>query len=72
MKQLNRHKIVFLCHQGDSKELLTDNLVYLSTVCSASLKNLRELHKWRTNEELAADEQYLKVMSLINRKRSTI
>ena len=50
-----------------AKELLAENLAYLSMVCSVSLKHLRKLDKWRTKEEVAglkklstADEQYLK------------
>jgi len=34
------------------KELLAENLTYLSMVCSVSLKHLRKLNKWKTKEEV--------------------
>lgn len=52
-------------------------MAYLSTACSVSLKDLRNLDKRRTKAEVAGrkkklsviHEQYLKVVSLRNKKK---
>lgn len=54
-------------------------MTYLSTACSVSLKDLRNLDKRRTKAEVAGrkkklsviHEQYLKVVSLRNKKKSS-
>ena len=60
--QFDRQKIV--TDKVVLKELLAENLAYLSIVCSVSLKHLKKLDKWRTNEDEAGlkitDEQHLK------------
>lgn len=39
--------------------LLTEHLAFLSTVCNASLKDLRKQDKWRTKEVVAGLKKYL-------------
>jgi len=54
------------------KELLSQNLAYLSMVCNVSIKHLKKLDQFETKEEVTglkmtiADGQYLKGMSLRN------
>ena len=54
------------------KELLAENLAYLSMVCSVSIKQVEYKRRSVRPEKLyTADEQYLKGMSLRKRKKSS-
>jgi len=51
------------------KELIVENLAYLSTVCHVSLNELWKLVKWRPKEEVAGLKKT--ICKFMNRKKSS-